>query len=106
MDYVEENHRGLKKTYDLFLYNTVDPYTKLLDKNDSINDIYLGEYVNDFERYDLQNCNFVDRTTPKLYENKVLRPSASYTNRRLKLLEINFMPALIYEWLLRMLCMN
>ena len=88
-DYVSNNFNDLKHTYDLFLYNTVDPYTKLLDKNDSINDIYLSEYINDFKRYDLQNCNFVDTSTPKIYENKILKRSDNYSIRKLNSLEPN-----------------
>tara|TARA_B110000263_G_scaffold246551_1_gene257769 strand:+ start:11397 stop:13085 length:1689 start_codon:yes stop_codon:yes gene_type:complete len=76
-------NNNLKSIYDLFSYNSIDQYDKLYNKNHNINDNYLYDFVNDNNRYQLQNCNFVDTDTPKLYENKILKHSNSFSARKL-----------------------
>jgi hypothetical protein len=89
LDYVRQNYLDLRTTYGLFNYNNIDPYSKLINKNESINSEYLDEFVHDFNKYDLQNCNFVETTIPKLYENKILTNSKDYSTRRLNALSPN-----------------
>lgn len=89
IDYARQNYLDLRTTYGLFNYNNIDPYSKLINKNETINDDYLDEFVHDFNKYDLQNCNFVETTVPKLYENKILTNSKDYSTRRLNALSPN-----------------
>ena len=35
-DYVRQNYLNLKTIYGLFNYNNIDPYDKLINKNDTI----------------------------------------------------------------------
>lgn len=88
-DYVRQNYLDLKTIYGLFNYNNIDPYDKLINKNDTVNDEYLEDFVHDFNKYDLQNCNFVETTVPKLYENKILTNSKNYSTRRLNAMSPN-----------------
>ncbi len=88
-DYVRQNYLNLRNIYKLFSYNTIDPYDKLINKNNTINSEYLDDYVHDFTKYDLQNCNFVETTVPKLYENKILKNSKNYSIRKLNSLSPN-----------------
>ena len=88
-DYVRQNYLNLKTIYGLFNYNNIDPYDKLINKNDTINNDYLEDFVHDFNKYDLQNCNFVETTVPKLYENKILTNSKNYSTRRLNAMSPN-----------------
>lgn len=88
-DYVRQNYLDLKTTYSLFNYNIVDPYDKLINKNDTVNNEYLEDFVHEFNKYDLQNCNFVETTVPKLYENKILTNSKNYSTRRLNAMSPN-----------------
>tara|TARA_Y100000389_G_scaffold193325_1_gene221974 strand:- start:433 stop:2112 length:1680 start_codon:yes stop_codon:yes gene_type:complete len=88
-DYVRQNFLDLQTQYNLFNYNNIDPYYKLINKNKSINNDFLEEYVKDFTKFDLQNCNFVETTVPKLYENKILTNSSDYSTRRLNALSPN-----------------
>ncbi len=88
-DYVRQNYLDLKTIYGLFNYNNIDPYDKLINKNDTVNNEYLEDFVHDFNKYDLQNCNFVETTVPKLYENKILTNSKNYSTRRLNAMSPN-----------------
>lgn len=82
-DYGRDNYLHLKETYKLFNYNIIDQYNKLINKNKDTHNDYLEDFVNDFTRYDLQNCNFVETTVPKLYDNKILKTSNGFSNRKL-----------------------
>ena len=82
-DYVRQNYIGLKSTYDLFDYNNIDQYNNLLNKNNNINDDFLNDFVHDSNKYNLQNCNFVETNLPKIYENKILTHSNAYSTRKL-----------------------
>lgn len=88
-DYVRQNYLDLKTIYGLFNYNNIDPYDKLINKNDTVNNEYLEDFVHDFNKYGLQNCNFVETTVPKLYENKILTNSKNYSTRRLNAMSPN-----------------
>jgi hypothetical protein len=88
-DYVRQNYLDLKTIYGLFNYNNIDPYDKLISKNETVNNDYLEDFVHDFNKYDLQNCNFVETTVPKLYENKILTNSKNYSTRRLNAMSPN-----------------
>tara|TARA_Y100000389_G_scaffold201414_1_gene244090 strand:+ start:7746 stop:9389 length:1644 start_codon:yes stop_codon:yes gene_type:complete len=88
-DYVRQNYLDLKTIYGLFNYNNIDPYDKLINKNDTVNNEYLEDFVHDFNKHDLQNCNFVETTVPKLYENKILTNSKNYSTRRLNAMSPN-----------------
>lgn len=88
-DFVRQNYLDLRTIYGLFNYNNIDPYDKLISKNETVNTDYLEDFVHDFNKYDLQNCNFVETNVPKLYENKLLTNSKNYSTRKLNALSPN-----------------
>jgi hypothetical protein len=88
-DLARQTYLSLKGTYDLFNVNSVDPYDKLIGKNNSVNDIYLDDLVHGIHQFELQNCNFAENTVPKLYEDKSFSNNKSHSMRRLNALSPN-----------------
>lgn len=89
----ELEYKVINNVYNTFSNSGIDPYDKLVSKNNSINDEYLEDFVHSISKFDLQNCNFVENTTPKVYEGKTIKPSVNYSTRRLNALSPN-----IYEY--------
>jgi hypothetical protein len=82
------NYDSVTNLYKLYYKfdDDLDPVHRLINKNTSVNDDFLYDKVKESELEYLKNCNFVETTVSKLYENKIISPSKNYSNRRLKAL--------------------